>query len=419
MKVRIFPGRAEGAVRVPPSKSLAHRMLIAAGLANGVSRIRNVGDCEDVRATLDCLSCLGADCRTEGMTVTVRGGLLRSNREQVLPCRESGSTLRFLIPIALTAPFPVTFTGAGRLPERPQTVYRDICTQQELGFAQSGSLLIVEGSLRPGDFRIPGNISSQFITGLLFALPLLPEDSRIVLIPPVESRSYLNLTLDVLNRFGVSVDWDGKETLVIPGRQHFTPADCTVEGDWSGGAFWEALGRLGDNAVCVPELDPQSAQGDRVCIRYLDALQRGHAVCSLADCPDLGPVLFAYAGAMHGGTFPDASRLRIKESDRIAAMQAELAKCGVSVRVSGDTVTVTPGMPHVPTVPFDGHNDHRIVMALSILATRIGGEIIGADAVRKSYPAFFSDLSALGIPVEVQEDPEPGEETVRPYHTIR
>ncbi len=406
MTVQILPGRACGSVSVPPSKSLAHRMLIAAGLADGVSRIRNAGDCEDVRATLDCLSGLGADCRSEGSAVVVRGGLLRQQPEHALPCRESGSTLRFLIPVALTAPFPVLFTGSGRLPERPQTVYRDLCAKQGLSFTQTGSVLAVQGCLRPGTFRIPGGISSQFITGLLFALPLLKGDSRICLLPPLESRSYLNLTLDVLARFGVRAEWLDGETLAVPGRQRFVPADCTVEGDWSGGAFWAALGRLGDNAVSVSNLDPGSAQGDRVCLRYLDALRRGPAVCSLADCPDLGPILFAYAGMMHGGTFPDASRLRLKESDRIAAMQAELAKCGISVSVHGNAVMVTPGELHAPSVPFDGHNDHRVVMALSILATRVGGAILGAGAVRKSYPAFFSSLAALGIRVELGALPQ-------------
>ena len=403
MTVRILPGRAVGSVTVPPSKSVAHRMLFCGGLADGVSVIRNVGDCEDVRATLDCLCRLGADCRESDGTVTVRGGLLRQEPCEPLPCRESGSTLRFLIPPALTADFPVRFTAAGRLPERPQTVYAALCAARGLTFRWDGCTLTVRGPLTAGDYPIAGNISSQFVTGLLFALPTLRGDSRIRLLPPVESRSYIELTLGVLSRFGVRAEWETADTLLLPGGQVFRPCDCEAEGDWSGGAFWAALGRLGDNRVEVPNLDSASRQGDRVCIPYLDALCRGHATLSLADCPDLGPVLFAFAGAMHGGTFTDAARLRIKESDRIAVMQAELAKCGVELVDRGDTVTVLPGRLHAPEAPFDGHNDHRVVMSLAVLATRTGGRITGAEAVCKSYPGFFSGLAALGIRVEQEE----------------
>lgn len=401
MTVRIEPGRAAGTVRVPPSKSIAHRMLICAGLAEGTSVIRNVGDCEDVRATLDCLSLMGADCRYDGENVTVRGGLLRTAPSAVLPCRESGSTLRFLIPVALTAAFPVRFRASGRLPERPQTVYEDICRQNGLTFRREGDTVLVRGALQSGEFRIAGNISSQFVTGLLLALPMLAGDSRIDLTPPVGSRPYIDLTREVLSRFGVRTEWAGDRTLRIPGGQSYRPADCEAEGDWSGGAFWAALDRLGDNRVTVSNLNPDSGQGDRVCTAYLDALRQGPATLSLEDCPDLGPVLFAYAGAMHGGTFTGAERLRIKESDRIAVMREELAKCGIRLTDSGDRVTVeAPDGLHAPTKPFDGHNDHRVVMALSVLATRTGGCITGAGAVHKSYPDFFADLASLGIRTE-------------------
>lgn len=401
MKVRIHAGRAAGEVLVPPSKSVAHRMLICAGLAEGVSTVRNAGDCEDILATLDCLSRLGADYRREGDTVTVRGGLLRATPTEALPCRESGSTLRFLIPLALTARFPVAFTGYGRLPERPQTVYETICAGQGLTFTRDGQTIRVCGPLRGGDFRVAGNISSQFVTGLLFALPTLPEPSRITLLPPVESRSYIDLTLDVLKKFGIRAEWENGTSLAVPCGQRFMPCDCEAEGDWSAGAFWEALGRMGDNRVRIPNLNPNSRQGDRVCTAYFDALRGGFTTLSLADCPDLGPMLFAYAAATHGGTFTEVGRLRIKESDRIGAMREELAKFGVELSDSGDTVTVRGGTLHAPGAPLNGHGDHRIVMALAILATRTGGEIEGAEAVRKSYPSFWKDLGAFGIRCEL------------------
>ncbi len=401
MKVRIHAGRAAGEVLVPPSKSIAHRMLICAGLAEGVSTVRNAGDCEDILATLDCLALLGADCRREGNTVTVRGGLLRAAPTEALPCRESGSTLRFLIPLALTAGFPVSFTGSGRLPERPQTVYGKICAEQGLTWMREGQTIRVCGPLRGGDFRVAGNISSQFVTGLLFALPTLREPSRIILLPPVESRSYIDLTLDVLKKFGVCAQWEDEAVLRIPCGQRFTPCDCEAEGDWSAGAFWEALGRMGDNRIRVPNLNPNSRQGDRICTAYLDALRGGPATLSLADCPDLGPILFAYAAAMHGGTFTNVGRLRIKESDRIGAMREELAKCGAELTDFGDTVTVKGGTLHAPSAPLNGHGDHRIAMAMAVLATRTGGEIEGAEAVRKSYPSFWKDLGAFGIRCEL------------------
>lgn len=402
MKLRITAGRAIGEVRVPPSKSMAHRLLICAGLADGISHIRNAGDCEDIRATMDCLSILGADCRQEPETVTVRGGILRAAPTEELPCRESGSTLRFLIPLALTADFPVSFTGYGRLPERPQTVYEEICAGQDLLFRRAGKTICVCGPLRAGEFRIAGNISSQFVTGLLFALPLLQRASRIVLIPPVESRPYIDLTLDVLRRFGILAGWESETVLTVGGGQRYTPCDCEAEGDWSAGAFWKALGQMGDNRISIPNLDPASRQGDRVCETYLAALRAGPATLSLADCPDLGPILFAYAAAAHGGTFTDVERLRIKESDRIGAMREELAKCGVELTDHGNSVTVRGGMLRTPKVPFDGHGDHRIVMSLAVLATRTGGEILGAEAVRKSYPLFCEDLGKLGIRTEIQ-----------------
>lgn len=404
MRVRIFPGGAAGSVCVPPSKSIAHRMLICAGLADGVSRIRHTGDCEDVRATLDCLRLLGADCLSEGDAVTVRGGLSKEPPQMPLPCRESGSTLRFFIPIALTAAFPVTFTGSARLLERPQTVYEELCRERGLSFSRHGQTLTVQGPLPSGDFPIAGNISSQFVTGLLFALSLLPNGSRILLLPPVESRPYIDLTLDVLRRFGVCAEWETDRILRIPGGQHYVSADCEVEGDWSGGAFWAALDCLGENSVRVPNLRSDSLQGDRACVPLLERLRTGNSCISLSDCPDLGPVLFAYAGSMHGGTFTGTDRLRVKESDRVEAMRQELEKCGISMEVGENRVTVRAGELHTPTVPLDGHNDHRIVMALAVLLTRIGGEISGAEAVRKSYPGFFGDLAALGIRTEITKD---------------
>ena len=399
MNVRIAPSKACGRVRVPPSKSMAHRLLICAGLCDGESVIGGVSDCEDVQATLDCLRSMGADCVQNGDTVTIRGVDARSVRPSApLNCRESGSTLRFLIPLLLLCGAPVTLSGYGRLMERPMTVYSEICRARGLQFTQNGAFLTVGGGLPSGHYRLPGNVSSQFVSGLLFALPLCHEDSLIELIPPVESRSYILMTLEAMARFGVLAEWEGDYCLRVRGGQRYRPFNGEVEGDYSNAAFLDALNVLG-GSVQLEGLRSDSLQGDRCYKAHMEALSRGNAVISLGDCPDLGPVLFAVASAMHGGTFTSIARLRIKESDRVEVMRLELEKFGASVRVEADSLEILPSTLHAPSVPLNGHNDHRIVMSLSVLLTLFGGTILGAEAVAKSYPDFFDHLRSLGISV--------------------
>lgn len=403
MNVRILPGRACGSVFAPPSKSIAHRMLICAGLAPGESRIEHVEACEDVLATMDCLRLLGASCCLEGEHAVVKGVERLSVPSVPLPCRESGSTLRFLIPVALLLNAPVSFCGTGRLMERPQTVYERICRTQGLTLTKSGQTLCVRGPLRAGTISVSGNVSSQFITGLLLALPRLEQDSRILIEPPIGSRPYIQLTIEALARFGVQAEWEQENALYVPGRQRWTPYCGTVEGDWSGGAYFLALDALHGNHVCVSGLDKSSKQGDRICASLFRCLRQAPATVSLADCPDLGPLLFALSGIWHGGTFTDTERLRIKESDRLSAMQTELAKCGIQMVVQPDRVTVLAGTLHAPTEPLNSHGDHRVVMALAILLTVVGGELAGAEAVRKSYPHFWEALRSLGVFVTVSK----------------
>lgn len=245
-----------------------------------------------------------------------------------------------------------------------------------------------------------GNISSQFLTGLLYALPLLPEDSRISITTAVESRPYIDMTLRALAAFGVKAAWEDEQTLVIPGGQSYAPREVWVEGDWSNAAFPDALNLFGSSVV-VEGLDESSLQGDRVYRTYFAQLASGSPTLHIGNCPDLAPILFAVAAALHGGTFTGTARLRIKESDRAAAMAEELSACGVTVTVEEDSVTVSPIGLHAPTRPLCGHNDHRIVMALSVLLSLLGGEITEAQAVRKSYPTFFADLKRLGIKLEI------------------
>lgn len=399
MNIHIRAGKACGTVAAPPSKSMAHRLLICAGLSDGVSHIRDVDFNEDILATIDCLRALGATLETDGNTVTVCGISPRTaTPKNPLHCRESGSTLRFFLPLALLGTKETVFTGSEKLLSRPLDVYEALCRERALNFTQTAQAVTVKGTVQHGEFSVAGNISSQFISGLLFALPLLDGDSVIRITSPVESRSYINLTLQALHAFGIRADWQDEKTLKIDGNQRYTPTDMTVEGDYSGAAFLAALDTLGGD-VTVTGLDPDSLQGDRVYAKHFETLLAGTPVVHIADCPDLGPVLFAVAAANNGGVFTGTRRLKIKESDRAAAMAEELAAFGTAVTVQEDTVVVFPADFHKPAVPLNGHNDHRIVMALSLLLTLTGGEIQGAEAVRKSFPDFFAKLKTLGVQV--------------------
>ena len=403
MNVRIHPGQAAGTVAAPPSKSMAHRMLICAGLAKGTSRISGLAYNEDILATMDCLRALGAECVAEGDTVTVTGTDPRTVQPvQALHCRESGSTLRFFIPLALLCGETVSFTGTEKLLSRPLDIYRRLCEARQFAFRQEPQALQVRGVLEGGTYRIPGDISSQFITGLLFALPLMSKDSRIEITPPLESRSYIDLTLQALRTFGIRAEWEDSLTLLIPGGQNYCPCDAAVEGDYSGAAFYGAMNALGSR-VEVMGLRPDSLQGDRVYMGHFESLCAGCPQIDLSDCPDLGPVLFAVAAAKNGAEFTGTRRLKIKESDRAAAMARELAPFGTTVTVEENRVIVTPTAFHAPDRILEGHNDHRIVMSLAVLLMLTGGEIRGAQAVRKSFPDFFEKLKKLGVEVHTRE----------------
>lgn len=399
MRACINKSTPKGTMVAPPSKSVAHRMLIGAGLSAGTSVIRGVSGSEDVLATLDCLDALGAKYEFSGDTVRVQGtdlkGLAHTPR---LKCRESGSTLRFFIPLCLLTGREVELSGSEYLFSRPLSVYEEICRKQGIEYNLDGARLKVCGELKSDNFRIKGNISSQFITGLLYALPLLPEDSTITLIPPVESLSYINLTVQALKAFGVEIKWQDERTIYIKGNQSYKAIETTVEGDYSNAAFFEALNYLGGE-VKVEGLDDESLQGDRVYKKYFPQLMKGTPTIDISDCPDLGPVLFAVAAAKHGGVFTGTRRLRLKECDRAEAMAQELAKFGVAVNVREDSVVVYPHDFHSPKEVVQGHNDHRIVMAMSVLMTLTGGEVMGAQAVRKSMPDFFEKLKSVGAEV--------------------
>ena len=398
MKVRISPSVASGTVSAPPSKSMAHRLLIAAALSKGESVLDGVSLCEDVLATVDCLRSLGVSCERTGDRVTIKGGLSARSEAVTLPCRESGSTIRFFLPIALLSDAPTRLVGAPSLLRRPMTVYRDLCAAHGLDYSQTEEGIFVKGPLLAGEYSLPGNVSSQFVSGMLFALTQVGGVSILRLIPPVESRSYIFLTVAALKRFGASVEWTDEYTLRIDGSASMTAQSGRVEGDYSNAAFLEAFNLFGGD-VRVTGLDPASLQGDRVYTDCFAQLAQGEANISLEDCPDLAPILFAVAAAKHGACFTDTKRLKIKESDRAETMACELRKFGASVKVYDNSVVIEKVPLHTPCEALCGHNDHRIVMSLAVLASVLGGEIEGAEAVRKSFPDFFEKLSALGIGV--------------------
>ena len=400
MKIKIHSGKASGKITAPPSKSMAHRLLISAAMSEGVSTVRGISDCEDVAATLDSLRSLGITATRVGNDVTIVGRDFKSViPNSPLECRESGSTLRFLIPAAMLSGQSTVFYGKESLMRRPMGVYKKLFSEKGLTYIDDGRSIIVRGPLVGGEYSIVGNISSQFISGLIFALPIASGDSIIKITPPIESRSYINLTINAVKAFGISVEWLDEYTIKIPGNQKYRPSDVTVEGDYSGAAFPDAL-NLFDGDVSVLGLNPDSIQGDSVYRKYFDMLKSGAPSIHIGDCPDLGPILFAIAAAKYGGIFSGTKRLKIKESDRAKAMADELKKFGASVSVYDDSVVIFPTDFHAPSEPLSGHNDHRIVMSLAVLLTLTGGEIDGAEAIAKSYPDFFDHLRVLGINAE-------------------
>ena len=418
MNIKIEPGLLRGVVQVPPSKSVAHRMLICAALGSGESVLEGISLSEDMLATMDCIRALGALCERRGDAVRIRGIGDRVSREPgradlpVFACRESGSTLRFLIPIALAVCGGGFFSGSGRLMERGIGIYEEIFRDAGI-FVQEWTDpkadrpdvpgLAVRGSLKPGNYRVRGDVSSQFVTGLLFALSLLEGDSTVEVLPPVESRAYIDITVDTMRQFGVMVHETEDNHFLIPGNQLYRARSLTVEGDWSNGAFLYAFQALG-HELQIRGLNPQSLQGDKACVAFLDQLKgqkqqdrQRDVKIDISDTPDLGPVLFASAAALGGGHFTGTRRLRIKESDRAAVMREELARFGITCLVRDNDVVVEPGLLKKPEVPLKGHNDHRIVMALSVLASLTGAQIEDAQAVSKSWPEFFEVLQAAGL----------------------
>lgn len=402
MKVKINSCTLKGEVYAPTSKSMAHRLLICAALAKGESVISRVTFSEDILATLDCLEAMGAKYSINGDTVTINGiEDFNLSQSKDFFCRESGSTLRFILPLLLLSENEQTLHGKGRLMSRPMTVYEDICKLNNLTFIQNETIK-VKGVLKAGEYTVPGNISSQFITGLLFALSVCDGDSKIKILEPFESASYVNMTLSAMDCFGADFETNGLE-IIVHGGKTFQPQTMAVEGDFSGSAFLDVFNYIGGE-VNVLGMNEKSLQGDKIYRKYFELLDYGSPNLDISDCPDLAPVLMTLAVIKNGCKLLNTARLKIKESDRGVVMARELAKFGADIEVKENEIVIHKAKLHSPDELLCGHNDHRVVMSLAVISTLYGGEITDAQAVAKSFPNFFDVLTTLNAEVKINAD---------------
>lgn len=404
MDIRISPSKLRGTLSIPASKSCAHRAIICAALAKGESTLTGITMSKDIEATINAMKALGASFEINGSAVVVRGTEGNISSADI-DCNESGSTLRFVIPIAAALGVKSVFRGRGRLPQRPIDIYKRELSSHGITFLSENMPYEISGKLSGGVYHIEGNVSSQFITGLLFALPLAENDSEILLTSHLESRPYVDITLDILRRFGISVD-ETETGFRIRGGQTYTPCSERIEGDYSQAAFFYVANALGSQ-VDLKNLLPGSVQGDRRIVDIIaGAVENGKITGYSEDCsdvPDLVPIL-SVLGAY--GSKPsliyNAERLRIKESDRLVACADMLNSLGGNVTVTADGLDIQP-VEKLHGGVVDSYGDHRIVMAAAVAALCCDGDVIikGAEAAEKSYPDFFEDYRMLGGKADV------------------
>lgn len=427
--VKIFPTKLQGTVVAPSSKSMGHREIICAGLAAGTSIIDNISMSKDIEATMRCLKAINVAVDEIPSMIAGRKALQISGTGHPMAaadsvdCGESGSTLRFFLPLGANLNCPLTFIGHGKLVSRPLQVYYDIFDEKFIQyFNDNGNLPVtVNGRLNPGIYKLPGDVSSQFVSGLLFALPLLNGDSVIEITSPLESSAYVDMTISCLAKFGIKVENEGglHRRYLVPGKQHYQAQDSQVEGDWSQAAFWTVGGSLGEGITCQG-VNVNSLQGDQAVVRIMERMgakleQTANSVTvsgsatratviDAANCPDIIPVLTVLAAVSEGTTkIINAGRLRIKECDRLAAMTSELNKMGANITEEPEGLTIVGKSEGLKGgVRVDAWNDHRIAMSLAIAAQKCAEPIIltGAECVAKSYPTFWEDYKSVGGLVE-------------------
>lgn len=421
--IRVRPAAVGGTVRIPPSKSMAHRWILAAALARGTSRIGNLEDSADIGATREAVEALGARVRRGGDPGELLVEGLGAGPEPaadaspvVLHCRESGSTLRFLIPPALHRCGDVTLTGENRLVHRPLDAYYDLFGQKGIAYETTGGglPLRVRGAWPPGVYRLSGDVSSQFVTGLLYTLPLLAGGSVLEITTPLASRGYVDLTLGVLEACGIRVENQVYQRFVVPGLQRFAAVRAVVEGDYSQAAFFLVAGILGGD-LRIEGLAPDSRQGDRVVLDWLGRMGAGLRVApdgtvevrkgrtraleaDCGECPDLVPALAVLCACSEGtSVLRNLGRLRYKESDRLEATRQNLEALGARVDCREDSLVIR-GQPSLPGGRVRGWKDHRMVMSMAVAALGCRGPVVVDDgeSVKKSYPGFWEDFRQIG-----------------------
>jgi 3-phosphoshikimate 1-carboxyvinyltransferase len=422
--LKIYPRKLNGEVKIPPSKSMAHRAVICAALGNGVSKVTNIDYSDDIIATIEAMSSLGARITKKEEYLEVCGikspknieaNLVKS--ERLIDCNESGSTLRFLVPIAALFDGVNRFVGRGNLGKRPLDTYYNIFDEQKIKYSYKEGVLDLktEGKLQPGEFKVKGNISSQFITGLLFTLPLLDEDSKIVITTEMESKGYIDLTLSAMKDFGIEIINNNYKEFIIKGNQTYKSRDYRVEGDYSQGAFFFCADALSNNVI-LNDLKLDSLQGDKEVLDILtrmglDIINKNNGLIGIANerlkatiidgsqCPDIIPVVALVAALSTGTTeIINAGRLRIKECDRLAAVTSELNKLGAKIKEREDSLIIEGVKELKGGAEVWSHKDHRIAMTIAIASTVCKDPIVLKDyeCVSKSYPQFWEDFKSLG-----------------------
>lgn len=403
--VKIIPKKLNGTVCAPPSKSAAHRAILCAALSSGESVISNLSYSEDILATLSAAKSLGAEVHINGDTARIKGICKGKELDDVLiDCSESGSTMRFIIPIALAIGGNFSVTGRGRLLQRPLDDYYRICDEKSISHKMEDDRIAFSGKLTAGKCELSGNVSSQYITGLLFALPLLASSSEIVITTPLESTGYVSMTIEMLSNFGIKIKAsEDLRHFYICGNQTYKPFDYFVEGDYSQAAFYFVANELGNN-IKIKGLLKNSAQGDKAVLGVIDYMKntKEERTIDVSQIPDLVPIISLYATQLDGVTnIVGAKRLRIKESDRLASTTQELSKLGAKIEENEDSLVIY-GKTALKGAKAYAHNDHRIAMTLAVASTVTTGcvEILGADSVKKSYQDFWEKFCELGGCVE-------------------
>lgn len=419
MNITFHPAQLSGCAQAPASKSEAHRRMICAGLTLDQTTLTGFMDSDDMAATRRCLIGLGADADLQGEVLHIRGGARRTAGLPVLDCGESGSTLRFFVPITLSVAGGGIFRMHGRLSKRPMEVYQDLFVPRgvnwRMGIGADGAAeLHVKGRMQAGQYTLPGNVSSQFVSGLLFALPLLPGDSTLTVLPPVESAGYINMTIEALEQSGIAFKEIASYSWQIPGNQIYHAPSGQLSGDYSQAAVFLCAGAMG-HQITVTGLAPQTTQGDRAVLRHLTAL--GAHVCEdangitvqggslhgapldMRDCPDIAPILALTCLCAQGESrLIGCGRLRLKESDRLSATVNILTTLGGNARIEGDDIIIQGGTPLRGGVTLPDFSDHRMVMLGAIAATvcQEPVTVCGVEALSKSWPDFIKVYQSLG-----------------------